>query len=217
MTFERLWEEQKKAVLDGNKEAARTLAQEAIDQGADLLHCIEQGFGAGIREVGRLWEEGEYFLPELVQGADAMKAAMEVIQPELKARQQSQKIQGTLVVGTVEGDIHDIGKTLVATFLEANGYRVVDLGNNVSVERFLETAERESADIICLSALLTTTMAVQGRVVEALKERGLRKQFAVLVGGAPVTSKFAQGIGADGYGANAVDALTQAAKIMEAR
>jgi trimethylamine corrinoid protein len=217
MTNDRLLTEQKDTILKGDKERARSLARQALEVGLDPLRCIEEGYGEGIREVGRLWEDGTYFLPELVQGAEAMKAAMEVIQPELKARQQSRKSLGTLVIGTVEGDIHDIGKTLVATFLEANGFKVVDLGNNVPVDRFVTCARQESADIICLSALLTTTMACQGRVVQALEEKGLKDRVAVLVGGAPVTSNYAQKIGADGYGANAVEALSQAMKIMEAR
>lgn len=216
MTPEELFESQKKAVLNGDKEAARQTARQALDMKVDLLMSIENGFGAGIREVGDLWEQGEYFLPELVQGADAMKAAMEVIQPELKARQQSRKVQGVVVIGTVEGDIHDIGKTLVATFLEANGFKVFDLGKDVPLTQFVETAQNEGANLICLSSLLTTTMTGHGRVVEMLKEKGLYGQVSVLVGGAPVTPEFAKEIGAHGYGANAVEALNQARKIMEA-
>jgi len=214
--MDELFEAQKKAVLAGDKEAARRTAQQALDAKVDLLESIEKGFGAGIREVGDLWEQGEYFLPELVQGADAMKAAMDVIQPELKARQQSRKSEGVVVIGTVEGDIHDIGKTLVATFLEANGFKVFDLGKDVPLSLFLETAEREDANIICLSSLLTTTMTGQGRLIEMLKEKGLYGRISVLVGGAPVTPEYAREIGAHGYGANAVAALNQALKIMEA-
>jgi trimethylamine corrinoid protein len=216
MTPEELFEAQKNAVISGNKAAARETAQHALDLNVDLLASIENGFGAGIREVGDLWEQGEYFLPELVQGAEAMKAAMEVIQPGLKARQQARKVEGVVVIGTVEGDIHDIGKTLVATFLEANGFRVFDLGKDVPPARFVATAEAEGANIICLSSLLTTTMTGHGRVVEMLKEKGLYGKVSVLVGGAPVTPEFAKEIGAHGYGANAVEALSQAMKIMEA-
>lgn len=216
MTPEELFESQKKAVLNGDKEAARETARQALEMKVDLLKSIENGFGAGIREVGDLWEQGEYFLPELVQGADAMKAAMEVIQPELKARQQSRKVEGVVVIGTVEGDIHDIGKTLVATFLEANGFKVFDLGKDVPLTQFVDTAENEGASIICLSSLLTTTMTGHGRVVEMLKEKRLYGKVSVLVGGAPVTPEFAKEIGAHGYGANAVEALNQAVKIMEA-
>ncbi|MFH1999131.1 MAG: corrinoid protein [Planctomycetota bacterium] len=215
MMFDDLLKKQKKAVLDGDKDAAGALARMALDMGADLLECIEKGYGAGIREVGELWEAGEYFLPELVQGAEAMKAAMSLIQPALREQQKCGRHEGTVVIGSVEGDIHDIGKSLVATFLEANGFRVFDLGKDVPLDRFIETAERESADLICLSSLLTTTMAQHGRLIERLKERSMRHRFAVMVGGAPVTRRFAESIEADGYGTNAMDALNEALKIME--
>jgi trimethylamine corrinoid protein len=217
MSIEELVQQQRDAVVKGDREAAIGLARKALEMNVDLLDCIERGFGAGIREVGALWEAGDYFLPELAQGADAMKAAMEVIQPALKERQQTRKLQGTVVIGTVEGDIHDIGKTLVATFLEANEFRVLDLGKDVPLDRFVQTAQEASADIICLSALLTTTMTGQARLVKDLEEKGLRDRFAVLVGGAPVTPDYARSIGADGYGANAVNALSEALRIMENR
>jgi corrinoid protein of di/trimethylamine methyltransferase len=217
MTPEELFEAQKKSVLDGNKDEARKHAQAALDQGADLLACIENGYGAGIREVGDLWEEGEYFLPELVQGADAMKAAMEVIQPALKAKQQSRKLEGTVVIGTVAGDIHDIGKTLVGTFLEANGFKVIDLGKDVPLDRFVEVAEKEGAELIGLSSLLTTTMTGHKIVVDRLEEKKLRAKIGVLVGGAPVTPEYAKEINADGYGANAVEALNEALRIVKSR
>jgi trimethylamine corrinoid protein len=213
--MEELFQAQKKSVLDGNKDEARKHAQAALDQGVDLLECIEKGYGAGIREVGDLWEEGEYFLPELVQGADAMKAAMEVIQPALKAKQQSQKLEGTVVIGTVEGDIHDIGKTLVATFLEANGFKVIDLGKDVPLGRFIEVAEKEGANLIGLSSLLTTTMTGHKTVVDMLEEKKLHARIGVIVGGAPVTPEYAKEINADGYGANAVEALGEALRIVK--
>lgn len=217
MTQDDLLHLQKKAILDGDMDAARTLAQKTLDEGMDLLDCIENGYGAGIREVGELWEAGEYFLPELVQGADAMKAAMEVIQPALREQQKSRKQEGTVVIGTVAGDIHDIGKSLVATFLEANGFKVFDLGKDVPLDQFIETADRESADLICLSSLLTTTMTQHGMLIEELKERSMRDRFAVMVGGAPVDRGYAESIGADGYGTNAMDALKEAQKLMENR
>ncbi len=217
MTADEQYQAQREAVIKGRKDQARELAKAAIDEKMDLLECIEQGFGAGVREVGDLWEAGEYFLPELVQGADAMKAAMDLIQPELEARNQGKKSAGTVVIGTVKGDIHDIGKTLVATFLEANGFEVFDLGKDVPLERFVEKAREESADIICLSALLTTTMTGQEKIIQMLGQEGLKGRIAVLVGGAPVNRSYAKEIGADGYGANAVEALDEAKKIVEAR
>ncbi len=217
MSPDPFYQELKNSVLKGDKEKARELARQAVEKDLDLLECIEHGFGAGIREVGDLWEAGEYFLPELAQGAEVMKAAMEIFEPVLRQRRQSREVAGTVVIGTVEGDIHDIGKTLVAAFLEANGFQVFDLGKDVPLHRFIEKAEEVSADLLCMSALLTTTMIGQGRVVEALKEKGLHGRIAVLVGGAPVTPDYARKTGADGYGVNAVNALAEAKRIMEAR
>lgn len=214
MTPEEMLREQRASILAGDRERARTLAEAALEAEMDLVACIEEGYGRGIREVGDRWEKGEYFLPELAQGAEAMKAAMEVLSPELKARNQERKAAGTVVIGTVEGDIHDIGKTLVATFLEANGFEVHDLGRDVPLGGFIQKAVEVSADLICLSALLTTTMTGQARLIELLRERGLKDRFAVMVGGAPVTPGYAREIGADGYGANAVSALEEALRLV---
>ncbi len=200
---------QKQAVLDGSAERAVELAREAVEGGADLMACIDDGYVAGIQEVGRLWEEGEFFLPELVQGADAMKSAMDVLRPALLSRDDGPKTEIKVVIGTVEGDIHDIGKTLVATFLEANGFKVIDLGRDVPVDRFVETVVAEEAQVVGLSALLTTTMPAQARVIELLKERGAKDKTAVLIGGAPVTRSFMEEIGADGFAANAVEAVAK--------
>lgn len=146
-----------------------------------------------------------------------MKAAMTVLQEALKSSGQSLKSAGRVVIGTVEGDIHDIGKNMVASMLRASGFEVIDLGADVKVERFVETAEREKADIIALSALLTTTMLNQKRVVELLVSRGLKDRFKVMVGGAPVTEKFAREIGADGYGESAVQAVSVARNLLSGR
>lgn len=204
---------QKQAVLDGDTGKAVELARQAVAAGADLMDCIDQGYVAGIHEVGRLWEEGEYFLPELVQGADAMKAAMDVLRPALLDAGKGTQAEIKVVIGTVEGDIHDIGKTLVATFLEANGFTVIDLGRDVAVNDFVDTALKEDARIIGLSALLTTTMPSQARVIDLLKERGAREKVAVLVGGAPVTRSFMEEIGADAFAANAVEAVVRAKEL----
>jgi trimethylamine corrinoid protein len=207
---------QRKAVLDGDVAAATRLARDAIETGNDLHAFIDDGFVAGIQEVGRLWEEGEYFLPELMQSADAMKAAMNVLRPELLRKGRATGSGVKTVIGTVQGDIHDIGKTLVATFLEANGFEVIDLGRDVPLPDFVETAVRENARLICLSALLTTTMPGHGRVIELLNEAGRKEEIAVLVGGAPVTRRFADEIGADGWAVNAVDAVGEARRLSEA-
>ncbi|MCR4409217.1 MAG: corrinoid protein [Candidatus Saccharicenans sp.] len=205
------------AIVQGLVDEAGPLAEKAVAAGMKPLQVIEQACVPAIEEVGRLWEAGDYFLPELIAGAEAMKAAMTVLQEALKSSGQSLKSAGRVVIGTVEGDIHDIGKNLVASMLRASGFEVIDLGADVKVERFVETAEREKADIIALSALLTTTMLNQKRVVELLVSRGLKDKFKVMVGGAPVTEKFAREIGADGYGESAVQAVSVARSLLAGR
>jgi trimethylamine corrinoid protein len=205
------------AVVEGDAEAAAGLARQALDERLDLPAVIEQGYIPGLRRVGDLWEAGEYFLPELVSSAAAMKAALAVFRPALEASGAASLSRGRIVIGTIEGDIHDIGKNLVASMLSANGFDVVDLGSDVKADRFIDAAVETRADLICLSALLTTTMLGQRRVVERLRERGLRDRFKVLVGGAPVSRAWAAEIGADGYGENALAAVKQAAALAAAK
>jgi len=209
-----LHERQRQAILDGETELAVKLAQEAIDLGADLGDCVDHGFAKGIREVGKLWEEGEYFLPELVQGADAMKAAMAVLRPEFLKSQSDTREEHKVLLGTAAGDIHDIGKALVGTVLEANGFLVVDLGKDVANEAFVEAVVSESPAVLGMSALLTTTMLRHGDVIALLKARGLRDQVKVIVGGAPVTRTFAAKIGADAYAANTMEALSEVRRLL---
>jgi len=168
---------------------------------------VEQGYVPGIQKVGELWEQGEYFLPELITSAEAMKAAMAVLDPELKLKAVGSRLGGKVVIGTIEGDIHDIGKNLVASMLQAGGFEVFDLGADVKLERFIDKAEDVGAGLICLSALLTTTMMNQRRFIGLLREKGLRDKYKVLVGGAPASRKWAEEIGADGYAENAVAAV----------
>ena len=200
------------AVVDGDIEKARELAQAAVDSGADLLEAVENGFAAGIRKVGELWDEGEYFLPELIQGAEAMKAAMGVINPALAATKGEVEPKGRVVIGTVQGDLHDTGKTLVGTLLEANGFEVHDLGADVSVEAFMAKADEVKADIVAASALLTTTMSVQKALVEAVKA-GPGDKVKVLVGGSPTTKEWADSIGAT-FAENAQRAVAVAGKLV---
>lgn len=202
-----------KAVIEGNKQEAEALAREAVEEKMDLLEVIEKGYVRGIQRVGDLWERGEYFLPELITSAECMKAAMSILQPELEKAQLQAQSRGKVIIGTVEGDIHDIGKNLVASMLAANGFDVLDLGADVKLETFVEKAKEENADFICLSALLTTTMLGQKRVIEILKEKNLTPRIKVLVGGAPVNQKWAEDIGADGYGENAMKAVKVAQDI----
>lgn len=203
-----------KSIVEGNRDEAETLARRAIEANMDLNKVIEKGYVPGIQKVGVLWEKGEYFLPELITSAECMKAVMAILQPELEKTNIKLASLGKVIIGTVEGDIHDIGKNLVASILSANGFDVIDLGADVKLEKFIKIAESEEADLICLSALLTTTMIGQKKVIETLNERNLSGQFKVLVGGAPVTQKWADDIGADGYGENAMIAVKVAKNLM---
>ncbi len=214
MNKEKILKRMGKAIVEGNKEEAEALANEAIKQRLDLKEVIDKGYVPGIEKVGDLWEKGEYFLPELITSAECMKGAMRVLQPELEKAQISAKSKGKIVIGTVEGDIHDIGKNLVASMLTANGFQVIDLGADVKLEKFIGKAEAENADFICLSALLTTTMLGQKKVIEILKEKNLTSRFTVLVGGAPVNQKWADDIGADAYAENAMVAVKIAKKLI---
>ena len=193
-----------KAVLDGDDADAGPLAREVLARGVTALEAFDEGLVPVIREAGRLWEEGEYFLPELVTAAQAMKAAMAVLQPALAGDGGARSL-GRIVIGTVEGDIHDIGKTLVATLLAASGFDVADEGASVPVARFVERAREMGADLVCASALLTTTMPRQRELVAAVREAGLAAR--VVVGGAPVTRDWAAAIGADGFADNAMAAV----------
>jgi trimethylamine corrinoid protein len=210
MTKNELYPKMSDAIVAGDREAARRLAEEAVRSDLDLLEVVEQGYAPGLQRVGRLWEQGEYFLPELITSAEAMKSAMAVLNPELNRRNAGARAGARVVIGTVEGDIHDIGKNLVASLLQAGGFEVTDLGVDVKLERFIEAAETAGARLICLSALLTTTMTNQRRFLELLKEKGLRGKYKVLVGGAPASRKWAEEIGADGFAENAVAAVTAA-------
>ena len=201
------FEAMRHAILEGDDALAAELAQVFLDGGGVPLKAVEEGFVVGIREAGRLFEAGEFFLPELVTAAQAMEAAMSVLQPALGRAEQMQP-RGRVVIGTVRGDIHDIGKTLVATLLSANGFQVDDLGVDVSVARFVEEAVAFGADLVCASALLSTTMGEQRKLVKAVRESGLKAK--ILVGGAAVTRGWAQEIGADGFAENAVAAAEAA-------
>ncbi|MBI4917112.1 MAG: cobalamin B12-binding domain-containing protein [Acidobacteria bacterium] len=200
-----------RAVLDGDDAAAPRLAAQALDGGVSALDAVEKALVPAIREAGRLFEEGEYFLPELVTAAQAMKAAMAVLQQALGAEAAALAL-GRVVIGTVEGDIHDIGKTLVGTLLSAAGFAVSDEGASVSVARFVARARELDADLVCASALLTTTMPKQRELVEAVRAAGLRAK--VMVGGAPVSPRWAASIGADGHADNALAAVTVARSLV---
>jgi corrinoid protein of di/trimethylamine methyltransferase len=211
-----LFESMAQSVIDGEVEDAERLARQAIEQGVDPLDAINRGFVIGVNHVGEEYAAGEMFLPDLVLAGEAMKAAVAVLDPEMQRRGTKRQMLGTVVIGTVDGDIHDIGKTLVATMLSASGFQVYDMGVDVPVQTFLDKARETSADVVGLSALLTTTMVKQKDVIEALEEAGLRPQIKVMVGGAPVTRTWAEEIGADGFSEDAIGAVAVAKELVGA-
>lgn len=204
---EELFQAMRQSVIDGAPDTAARLAREAVAQQLDPLEAITVGYAAGISHAGDQYGCGAMFLPDLLACAEAMKAAMNVLEPELRRQGTQRETLGRVVLGTAKGDIHDIGKNLVATILSANGFEVFDLGTSTSPENFIRKAREVDAQVIGISALLTTTMAGQKAVIEALDREGLRPKVKAIIGGAAVTSKWADEIHADGYARNAMDAL----------
>ena len=196
------------AVVGGDAKATGALTQEALTEGIDPLELVNGYMVPAMSEVGRRFECNEYFVPELLISARAMKAALELIRPLLTAR--GDKPAGRVAIGTVKGDLHDIGKNLVASLLEGGGFEMIDLGVNVAPERFIAAVKEKQANIIAMSALLTTTMPAMKTTIDALKQAGVRSQVTVFIGGAPITQKYAEEIGADGYAENAVGAVALA-------
>lgn len=201
-------------MLEGDRDLSSELARKALAQGFLPLKVIDEGFSVGVRDAGGLWEQGVYFLPELAFAAEAMKAAMAVLQPAL-LEDGGHHSKGRVLIGTVRGDLHDIGKSLVATMLLANNYEVIDLGSDVPHEKFVAEVELRKPRLVGMSTLLTTTMAGQGEVIKMLGARGLRGAVKVLVGGAPTTPEWAREIGADGHGENAVAAVALADALLQ--
>jgi len=201
------------SIVDQDEEAANLFAQQAIDQKLNLLDVIEEGFGKGIKEVGRLYDEGEYYLPELMFSANIMQNAIKILIPHLESGQVKRSL-GKVLLATIEGDIHSIGKDIVGMMLRANNFDIIDLGADVKIEEIVNAAQKEQVDIIGLSALLTTTMHGQQTVVDKLKALGVRNQFKVILGGAPVTADWTEKCGADGYAGSAIEAVTLAKKLL---
>ncbi len=214
MQNEDLFKQMAQSITDGESEQAAELAKKAIAMGVDPLEAINQGFVAGVNYVGDEFSCGNMFLPELVMAGEAMKAAVAVLEPELQKRGTERKMLGKVVLCTVEGDIHEIGKTLVGTMLSATGFQVFDLGVDVPVMKVVEKAREVGADIVAMSALLTTTMVHQKDVIEALEDVGLRTKVKVMVGGAPVTQEWVKQIGADGYSEDAIGAARIAKQLL---
>jgi corrinoid protein of di/trimethylamine methyltransferase len=204
----------RQSIIDGAPETASALAQHAVSVGIAPLDAINSGYVPGMHEVGEQFARGRMFLPDMMASAEAMRAAMAVLEPELKKLGAERPMAGVVVLGTTKGDIHEIGKILVGTMLSAHGFKVHDLGVDVAAEKFAAHALELKADIIGVSALLTTTMRNQRGVVEALAAAGLRAKVKIMVGGAPVTRQWAEEIGADGYAKDAMSAVVLARSLM---
>jgi corrinoid protein of di/trimethylamine methyltransferase len=200
------------AILQGDVEKAAEVAGRGLDQGVDPLELMSNGFIPGINRVGDLFGAGKLFIPGLVKSAAAMEKATAIINAALP--QEHESAGGRIVLGTVEGDMHDIGKTIVVALLRANGFEVLDLGRDVAIARFIEEAEKFNADIIGSSTLLTTTMVVQKELEEELKNSGLREKYKTIVGGAPVTQRWANRIGADAFAQDAGDGVKKIKQLL---
>jgi trimethylamine corrinoid protein len=210
-----IFEEMELAIIDGDEELCASLAQKAIDESIDPAEAIDKGFAKGMRVLGDRFESGECFLPELLTAEDAMNAAMEILQPKIKESQAQKEKLGKVVIGTIQGDVHDIGKNIVKLFMSVAGFDVIDVGRDVPVRTFIKTAQKENADIIAASALMTTTMVYMPELIKQLKELGIREQFKVMIGGAPVIKSWAQEVGSDGYGLTGKEAVQSALELMK--
>jgi len=213
---EELFKKMAQSIIDGDSDASTALAQESIKAGIPPLQAITDGFVVGVNVIGDAFGRGDAFLPELVMAGEAMKAAVAVLNPELKKQGTERKMLGKVVLATVEGDIHEIGKTLVGTMLGSSGFEVFDLGVDASPEKIIGKAIEVNADIIGMSALLTTTMVKQREVIEELEKEGLRGRFKVMVGGAPITRDWFKAIKADGYSEDAIGAVQVAKQLVGA-
>jgi 5-methyltetrahydrofolate--homocysteine methyltransferase len=200
------------AVLNGENKGIAAKVQSALDGGHDPATVLNEGMVAAMAEVGRLFEAGEYYVPEMLIAARAMQTGLAVLKPSLV--QSNFKSTGKVIIGTVKGDLHDIGKNLVSMMLEGAAFEIVDLGTDVSPEKFVEAVNKQNPDLIAMSALLTTTMPNMKTTIEALKQAGLREKVKVMIGGAPVTTKYAEDIGADGYAPDASKAVSLAKSLV---
>jgi len=205
------------AVLNFDSAAAVDAAKEAVALKIDPVKAIEGGLAKGLREIGDRFERGEMYLPHLILGADAMEAAVKVLEEHVPKEELKSTSRGTVVIGTVEGDIHDLGLRIVASMLRANGFKVHDLGCNTKSMDFIEKAKEVDADIIAVSSLMTTTMPFMKDLIEALEATGIRDRFKILLGGGPVSERWAEEIGADGYGRDASEAVRVAKELVAGR
>ena len=202
------------SIVDADQKMASTKVQEALDQGFDPGHILNTGMVAAMTEVGRLFEEGEYFVPEMLVSARAMQAGLSILKPKMV--EANIKSVGKVVAGTVKGDLHDIGKNLVCMMLEGAAFEIIDLGSDVSPDKFVDAVKSHQANMVAMSALLTTTMPNMKVTIDALKEAGVRDQVKIMVGGAPLSIQYAQEIGADGYAQDASRAVALAKSLIGA-
>jgi len=202
------------SIIEGKPDETVNLTRQALEAGLEPLTIIDEGLTEGMNIVGDKFQTGEFFLPNLVIAASGMNQAMEILKPELESRQQATESLGTVVIGSVAGDIHEIGKTLVGTMLAANGFQVYDMGVDVANETFIAKVKETGASILGLSALLTTTMTVQRQVINELEEAGIRDQVKVIIGGAPISQEWSDTIGADGYADDAIGAVNLAKRLL---
>ena len=210
--MEQVMQELYTSILNGENKVVPVKVQAALDEGVDASRILNEGMIAAMAEVGRLFEEGEYYVPEMLISARSMQAGLAVLKPHLM--QANIKSAGKVVAGTVKGDLHDIGKNLVCMMLEGAGFEIYDLGTDVSPEKFVAAIQEQDVDIVALSALLTTTMPNMKGTIEAINEAGLRERVKVIIGGAPVTEGYAQQIGADGYSPDASRAVSLAKSLL---
>jgi trimethylamine corrinoid protein len=215
MDKKKLFEDARDVIIKCDNDRVDEVARRALSEGIDPLEMINEGFRVGITRMGDLFERGEVFLPELIQSAEVMKKASEILMASLSKGTDTKR--GTVVIGTVRGDIHDIGKILVVTMLQANSFKVFDLGHDVETEKFIEKAQETNADIIGTSSLLTTTMKYQKELEGELKKSGIKERYKTIVGGAPVTQRWADRIGADAYAENASEAVRKVQTLIAAK
>ncbi len=212
MSKEEFFREAKQAILNHDRDKAEEVAERGLAEGIDPVELITKGFREGITQIGDLFGRGEIFMPQLIEAADAMKTANKILTESMP--ESAQEKRGKIVIGTVQGDIHDIGKFLVISLLQVNGFEIYDLGHDVEIQKFIDKALEVEADIIGSSALLTTTMIGQKTLEEKLRKEGLKNRFKTMVGGAPVTQRWTERIGADAFGEDANDAVEKALRLV---
>ena len=209
---EELYQVISKAVTDGEEEEAVRKVEEALKSGLPPIEIMQRGIVAGISKAGALWKANEYFLPDVIMAADAFKAAMAILKPRLKEGEGARKGK-KIVMGVVQGDVHDLGKSLVIAMLTSAGFEVIDLGIDVPLQKFIDAAREHQPDIIGLGAYMTTTMLEMKGIIAELEKQGLRRKLKVMVGGVPTSQEFADQIGADAWGKDALDAIQKALKL----